>query len=390
MGYAVCNLPVPDDGGKLRDTNVLDPAQRDVNASADLPTIEHGVRNALRHADQPGESSADQLVKQSIRRALFGPRVPSSGPTMNCGRYQLHGRLGSGATGHVFSARDTREDRDVAIKQLRAGALSPSSKRRLVREARVLKRLSHPNVLRIHATFWEGSNLHLVTERVSGVRLDKLLSQRRPPVARGWASVVEIFVQVGRGLAATHAAGFLHRDFKPENVVVDDQGRAVLIDFGLARTQRSGELAHRGGDDAFISITEPGAILGTPAFMSPEQWAGQRATRSSDQWSFCVALYEALYGKRPFSGATLAELEQQIERAQLPERHPMAMVPPRLHGIIARGTERRPEHRYASMDDLVTALEDCLARRRSIIVAASAVALLVVTCAIVAAWAVFR
>src|ERR1041385_1014931 len=209
------------------------------------------------------------------------------------GRFRIEQRLGAGAMGVVYVAHDTQLGRRVAVKVLRNQ--SGPAEARLLREAQVMARLAHPNVVVLYDAGMVAGQMFIAMELVEGETLAAWLERRH-----SWQEVLERFLQSGRGLAAAHASGIVHRDFKPANVLVGTDGRARVLDFGVAR--EASELGtspapvHEGGPGA---LTETGTILGTPAYMAPEQRRGERATEASDQFSFCVSLWEGLAGARP-------------------------------------------------------------------------------------------
>ncbi|MEZ4448390.1 MAG: serine/threonine-protein kinase [Nannocystaceae bacterium] len=208
------------------------------------------------------------------------------------GRYTILNRLGAGAMGVVYLAHDVELDRRVAIKLLRAGLADERLRLRLVREAQAMARLNHPNVVTVHDVGVADGQVFVAMEEVRGVTLRAWLDERR----RGWREVVEIFLMVGRGLSAAHAGGIVHRDFKPDNVMVDVDGRPRVMDFGLARAEAEVEAP---GSEApldaasaswssessplRVTLTQAGAILGTPSYMAPELWVGAVADARSDQ-----------------------------------------------------------------------------------------------------------
>ncbi|MBA2542205.1 MAG: serine/threonine protein kinase, partial [Deltaproteobacteria bacterium] len=226
------------------------------------------------------------------------------------GRFLVLGRLGAGGMGVVYAAYDPELDRRVALKLLRGSSREDDVRARLLREAQAAARLSHPNVVSVFDIGVFEGRVYFAMEYVEGVTLAEWLRGDR-----AWPDIVEMFVQAGRGIAAAHEAGVIHRDFKPENVLVGRDGRARVVDFGLARAA-DGEPtpvpalassadpdetqpAMRGISDR---LTRTGTLLGTPRFMAPEQFAGGEITPSTDQFGFCVALYSALYRTLPFRG----------------------------------------------------------------------------------------
>ncbi|MCY1061805.1 serine/threonine-protein kinase [Nannocystis sp. SCPEA4] len=276
------------------------------------------------------------------------------------GRYHVLEQLGEGGMGVVYAAYDPDLDRKVALKLLRAEG-HPASPSRLLREAHALARLSHPNVVQIHDTGAIGGRIFIAMELVRGVDLRTWLTQPRTP-----AEVLRVFLDAGRGLAAAHDAGFVHRDFKPDNVLVGADRRVRVADFGLVRRhdEPAGPAAAEPDRGTLSrSLTLTGALLGTPAYMSPEQHRGGTADARSDQFSFCMALWEALHGQRPFAGDSLAEVVAAMRAGQLrPARG--AGVPGELTRILARGLAHDPERRYPNMPALLAALAVDRGRRR--------------------------
>ena len=281
------------------------------------------------------------------------------------GRYELVEEIGSGAMGVVWAARDMDLDRHVALKLIRSGGRSlPELRGRLLGEARAMARLSHPNVVTVHDVGTTEDGLFIAMEHLDGGTLDKWLDAS----PRSWREVVDKFVEAGRGLAEAHRAGLVHRDFKPENVLLGRDGVARVADFGLALpvAESTGATGESGAGERERAVTEEGVLVGTLAFMAPEQLLGQRATARSDQFGFSVALYEALYGIRPFGGQSCempaAVLLTAIIEGCIAPPPPGRRVPGRLHRLIVRGLACEPEDRWATMDALVAELEECRAR----------------------------
>ncbi len=290
----------------------------------------------------------------------------SDGPAVGAsvGRYRIVDRLGAGGMGVVYKAFDPQLDRLVALKVLRDefadGAALDAGKTdgtpRLT-EARTLARLAHPNVVRVFDAGVAGDVVFIAMELVDGITLDEWLKTPRTIRAR-----IAAFAQAGRGLAAAHAAGIEHRDFKPANVLVDGAGGIRVVDFGLAAiTPRPEHDA-----DATTEHDLHGArIVGTPEYMAPERLRGEHGDHRQDQFSFCVALYTALLGEPPFPDASLGELRAAVckgldDRAR--ERLAVARsVPARVRRALVRGLSTDPDRRFASMDELVRELEE---RRR--------------------------
>ncbi|HEY5949921.1 MAG TPA: serine/threonine-protein kinase [Kofleriaceae bacterium] len=261
------------------------------------------------------------------------------------GRYVIEAVLGRGGMGTVYLARDQSLNRDVAIKLHRAG----SGNDRLQREAIAMAKLAHPNVVTVFEIGSVDDRLYVAMEYVRGETLRDWLTSK----PRSWRSVIEMLLQSGAGLVAAHAAGLIHRDFKPENVLVGEDGRPRVSDFGLARHGAGRDAKPDGGFAG--SMTQSGAILGTPAYMAPEQLAGDQVDARCDQFAFCVVAWESLFGKRPFAGNTLAALEDAIHRQDI-QRPARSDVPQRVRDVIERGFAVKASDRYADMPALLAAL----------------------------------
>jgi tetratricopeptide (TPR) repeat protein len=282
------------------------------------------------------------------------------------GRYVLLDQIGAGGMGVVYSAYDPELDRKVALKFVRADAMGRSgaeSLARLLREAKALAQLSHPNVIAIHDVGTATDQMYIAEEFVRGKDLAHWLAASQ----RSVDDVLGVFAQAGRGLAAAHAAALVHRDFKPANVLVGDDGRVRVVDFGMARLTTASAVeapqATAPPADALASpLTQTGALLGTPLYMPPEQFVGQPADARSDQFSFCVSLYEALYREMPFGGRTFAELEAETRAGTVRTPPKGSAVPGRLREVILRGLSPEPANRFASMEALLAALERSRAR----------------------------
>jgi tetratricopeptide (TPR) repeat protein/predicted Ser/Thr protein kinase len=280
------------------------------------------------------------------------------------GRYPITGRLGAGGMGAVWLGVDPELGREVAIKRVRAG--DARLRGRFFREATALAALSHPNVVPIYEVGEEDGVPFLVMERVDGRTLQAWIAARPP-----WTEVVEILSQAGRGLAAAHAAGIVHRDFKPANVLLGSDGRVRVVDFGLAASVDAessrpvGSVARSPsvGDHSDPStLTDPGTVLGTPRYMAPEQFSGQPSGPAADQYAFCIVLFEALTGRPPFEGKNIKELLRQ-RCAGLP-RAAAASLPTALRRLVERGLDVDPARRWPSMDALCRALESRLRPRQ--------------------------
>jgi len=296
------------------------------------------------------------------------------------GRYIVLGWLGEGGMGTVAAAYDPELDRKVALKLVRADPGGEDAAR-LLREARALAKFSHPNVVAVHDVGESDTDVYLAMELVDGVTLGEWIREKRP-----WREIVRVFVAAGRGLAAAHVAGLVHRDVKPSNILLGVDGRVRVVDFGLARTTRSLQAAgvpgpRLGPVDVVVTAAE---WIGTPAYMAPEQFAGGTVDARADQWAFCVALHEALWGVRPFLGND----DEQIRRAVLrgvPVATQDGAVPAALRRIVMRGLSVDPTQRFPDMDALLAALE-ASRRRRPLQVLAIATALVLAGTAGAAVW----
>lgn len=327
-----------------------------------------------------------RLSQTELTRTEPPPLAPAD---VIAGRYEVLGPLGSGAMGVVYEAHDRQLDRKVAVKFLRQarGTAVDDLAQRVLREARALARINHPNVVVVHDSGLHEGRVYLVMELVRGATLTAWQA------GRPWREVLEAYLQAGAGLAAAHGAGVVHRDFKPDNVLVSEDGRVRVSDFGIARLddatvlpeQRPGTPDHpersRGtpAADGAARLSFGGALVGTPAYMSPEQFAGRVSDARSDQFAFCVALFEALSGTRPFDGATLAGLSHSVSRG-VPKRLPPTF-PRRLDTALRRGLQADPQLRWPELGALLAQLELVRRARRAWLVAAA----LVVTVSAVAA-----
>jgi len=301
------------------------------------------------------------------------------------GRYVPLHRIASGGMGVVYAAYDPELDRRVAIKLLHADEQEhrDEARARLLRESQALARLSHPNVITVHDVGVLGDSVFMVMEFVDGLTVKHWL-QRQP---RPWRHVLAVFLQAGQGLAAAHAAGIVHRDFKPSNMMLGNDGTVRVVDFGLARPaggapEDGGEAtatpprAHVGGDNTAMTgllttpLTEAGTVMGTPGYMAPEQYRGETTDARSDQFSFCVALYEGVYGERPFSGKDRKELERRVLAGELDQPPGHATVPAWLRRVLLHGLSVDPRARFESMVQLLAALERPRKARRRLLGAA--------------------
>jgi tetratricopeptide (TPR) repeat protein/predicted Ser/Thr protein kinase len=341
------------------------------------------VRTTTRHADEVADRD-DRVIELATGRSMAGVSVPAPPPdddleahrlkasakeklfgrpqeAVRIGRFPVLKRLGEGGMGIVYAAYDPELDRKIAIKLIRAEvgeeAAGEEARARLLREAQALAKLSHPNVIQIYEVGVHREQVYIAMEFVDGETLDEWM---RTPQPHDWRSVLAHFVPAGRGLAAAHAVGLVHRDFKPANVLVGADAHVRVVDFGLARRVDERDepgLGSQGSSDALgDALTHAGARLGTPLYMAPEQHLGDEVDARTDQFCFCVALYEALYGERPFIGKTRAALAGAVTRGEI-RRPPRGVnVPDWLRRVVVRGLSVRPGDRWPSMDTLLAEL----------------------------------
>ncbi|MBW2457383.1 MAG: serine/threonine protein kinase [Deltaproteobacteria bacterium] len=277
-------------------------------------------------------------------------------------RYLVLDVLGAGAMGVVLAAYDPDLDRKIAVKLLHgggAGAAQAEARARLLREAQAMAKLSHPNVVTVHDVGVAAGQVFVAMEYAAG-SLEDWLGERRP-----WRAVIDIFKQAALGLAAAHDAGFVHRDFKPANVLLGKDGTARVSDFGLVAASpgggpvtEPGRPASLAGSSALdMALTREGALMGTPYYMAPEQYLGRSADARADQYAFCVALYDALYGCLPFRGKDIEELKAAVLRGDPPAPPADAEVPNWLWDVVRQGLSLVPAERFPSMGAVIAALE---------------------------------
>ncbi len=328
------------------------------------------------------------------------------------GRYVVLGLVGRGGMGEVYAAYDPELDRKVAVKLLRVkpgnGVSLSEGRQRTLREAQAIARLSHPNVVVVYDVGTFSDQVFIAMEFVEGNTVTFWM-QAQP---RSWQDVLRVFRAAGRGLVAAHEKGLVHRDFKPDNVMVGGGGEVRVMDFGLARqmnekheppaagrsalplTQSAGDVEDDPMETVVLNrppgpgpasspgpnlqsssgmfemqLTRTGAMMGTPAYMAPEQFLGTPTDARSDQFSFCVALYEALYGERPFGGNTMFALTTSVVQGQVRDAPPNSKVPPWVRKVLLRGLRPQAADRYPSMQELIEALgkNPGSARRRAAI-----------------------
>ncbi len=306
------------------------------------------------------------------------------------GRYELRESLGAGGMGAVYAAYDAELDRLIALKVMRFDAVDAAViAERFVRESRIMAKLDHPSVITVYDAGRDGDDVFIAMELIRGTTLAAYLAAYDV----GWSELVGLFMRVGEGLAAVHSVGIIHRDFKPENVLVELEPEAprfgaprvrkiVVTDFGIALPAAAASSGEHGGDAATtagaapgddLRITATGAAIGTPAYMAPEQLDRAPLDARADQFSFAVSLWEALFGQRPYRGVTARELRAAMNE---PLARPDRRVPRRLMKALVRGLARERDERWPDMSTLLRELAAIHRGRRGYVVAAAAAVVL--------------
>jgi len=297
--------------------------------------------------------SGGEAATRPARRA---ERQPPLARGDRVSRYEVLELIGAGGMGAVYAARDPELDRKVAIKVLYlAEDRSTRRAERLIDEGRALARLTHPNVVAVFDVGRHKGSVFIAMELVKGPTLDDWLAAR----SMAWRRRVELFVEAGRGLAAVHACGIVHLDFKPSNVMVDSDGRARLADFGLAAGDfdtNPSEFSESEPHSEPTSI-DMSRARGTPRFMAPEQQSAGKVTAAADQFAFCVALYESLAGRHPFGHAQ--STKERMSSIAFGDPKPLEVpgLPPRIAQAIMRGLSRLPADRWPSLSELLDEIE---------------------------------
>ena len=319
--------------------------------------------------DRPDDTLPADIGLRQLRTRVHGRLFGTRLEPVRIGRYEVSEYLGAGGMGVVYSARDPELDRKVAIKLLRSDGIKETARARLRREAKALAKLSHPNVVQVYEVGSDDGQVFVTMEYVEGATLAQWLEDDPHSVDE----ILELFVAVGRGLSAAHREGLVHRDFKPDNVLIDATGRPRVLDFGLVvsaddqtATRPDPEAQPEGEAEAPLSLTKTGTLIGTPAYMAPEQHRGEPADARADVFAYCVALYEALYGIRPFRGDSYEVLATAVLMGRLvpPPADKVGRVPRRIREAVERGLAIAPEDRFESIDELLAALTQPARRRR--------------------------
>lgn len=340
-----------------------------VVALEDDPTLPPG--EAVPSPAAPGSEESRQWmgnIRAGVKARLFEaagdtrapdgsiPARPSSQEPARIGRYVVIKRIGAGGMGVVYAAYDDKLDRKVAVKLLRPGygPVTETARQRLLREAQAIARLSHRSVIQVYEVGTHEDEVFIAMEYVEG----STLKQWQP--SRDWREILARYLDAGRGLCAAHAAGIVHRDFKADNVLVRATDLMVrVVDFGLARTDGQSE---PGPDpqtplpDAEPSLTHTGVIMGTPAYMAPEQHLAQPTEPRTDQYAFCSSLFEALYGYRAFAGERIDDLRANVLGGKVEPAPRYTAVPPSIHKALVRGLSVDPAARFPTLEVLLAEL----------------------------------
>jgi tetratricopeptide (TPR) repeat protein len=336
-----------------------------------LRQVRHGRRKSRLSIAAKRRASSRNMPRMSDTVSWHGEAGTAVAPTpaRRLGGFVLLGRLGAGGMGVVHAAFDERLERKVAIKLVSAHG-NAVAQQRLLREAQAQAQLSHPNVVTIYEVdALPDGGLFIAMELVKGPTLRAWTMEAAP----SWRELVPIFAAAGEGLAAAHRSGIVHRDFKPDNVLLGDDGRVRVADFGLAfAAERATPVTATTPDDGAASnsalprrgqrsepLTSVGSVIGTPGYMAPEQFAGAPADARSDQFSFCVALYEAMHGERPYADFAFIGPDPEMRR-----REPDPAYPRWLWGVVTRGLALEPAERFPSMEALLAELTRNRQRRR--------------------------
>jgi tetratricopeptide (TPR) repeat protein/predicted Ser/Thr protein kinase len=353
----------------------------DDQQDSDKPSLELTLGDELGQVPVRVAAIDAEHLRNSIAARMFG----SAADPVKIDRYTVLKRLGAGGMGVVYAAYDTELDRKVAIKLLRGVDDEGAHRTRLKREAQALAKFSHPNVVQVFDVGDFRQQVFVAMEFVEGVTLREWQPKKEGNRVQ---QIIERFIEAGRGLAVAHAAGLVHRDFKPDNVLVGNDGRVRVLDFGLARgvdqvgqesestlDQNSG-LLDSSDSSLHQPLTRTGAILGTPAYMSPEQHLGRRADARSDQFAFCVALWEKLYGERPFRARDIRQLALRVIEGRIEEPESPGQVPHWLRRVLERGMAIDPAHRWPDMNALLDALSSDPRKRNGVLALAGVIGVL--------------
>jgi tetratricopeptide (TPR) repeat protein len=328
------------------------------------PACQDAVLAAVRAVATPGRLAAGTptLPLRSPRAGLpLGSRI--------AGRYELRALLGAGGMGQVYEAWDRELERAIALKVLRpelSGAATLTE--RLVRESRLMAKVAHASVITVYDVGRADDVVFIAMKLVRGETLAAYVARTRP----GWREIVKLYERAGAGLAAAHAEGIIHRDFKPDNVLLGPGGEVVVTDFGIARASAGDDLAASASPERDVRLTATGAALGTPAYMAPEQLAGEQVDARADVFAFCASMWESVFGARAFPGSNVDEIRAAMKQ---PPRAPRRRVPRTLISALEQGLAIDPRKRWPDMPSLVRRFANLRRRIRRLAFAATAAGL---------------
>ncbi len=352
-------------------------------SSAREPAIDVQARTMVSTSDRQNAAAAtgeDRTQAAGIGGADSVGPLAELEPGAVIARYRIVGKLGAGGMGVVYRAYDAQLDREVALKLLRVGEDGTEGRTRMLREAKAAAKIRHANVVTVYDAGEAFGRVFIAMELIDGVTLKTFFRGKQ----RGWRAVIEVMLGAGEGLAAAHAAGLVHRDFKPDNVLVEAGGRVRVLDFGLARSAIEVDaLTVRSGAPAIASDTPPvmrtltqtGTLVGTPAYMAPEQHLSRGVDARTDQFSFCVTCFECLFGERPFAGDTQAELTMNVLDGRMQAPRERGDAPAELLAALQRGMSVHPADRWPALAELLAELRAIVVRheprdRKGLLVAA--------------------
>ncbi len=334
----------------------------DVARAPSRPAATDAMSDTLpndRSASVDGQATADGRAGRVVAATPVAETIS---------RFEIKGKLGEGGMGVVLLALDPLLGRRVALKVLHrdGGDDAAAGRRRLLREAQGMAQLSHDNVIVVHEVGTHDDQVYLAMEYVSGRTLTAWQADRT------WREVLDVYLRAGRGLLAAHDAGLIHRDFKPDNVLVGDDGRVRVTDFGLVAAVATAasavalsktEVALRKESELAMPLTQTGAVMGTPRYMAPEQHLGEPIDPRADQFAFCVALYEALYGQLPFVGTTYPVMVAHVLAGDVVPVPTTSPVPAIVRDAVLRGLRRDRNERFPSMRELLAVLSSIVEPR---------------------------